>query len=129
MKKMLSIAFVLILALSLFACGEGKSESQSSLSSQEATGTTPSKQDSIIGMWEGDWIGGSRVEFQFLDNGEFYCSTYYGDSSNSTSGTYWMEDNEIHLDTGKVYPVQSVQNGLLKLETSDGVYTLRAFCI
>lgn len=90
------------------------------------TNTTPPKQNTIIGMWEGDWISGGYIEFQFLDNGEFYCTTYYNGSSNSTNGTYWMESDDINLDTGEIYPVQSVQNGLLKLETYDGTYTLHS---
>ena len=107
-----------------------RAKTVSSTKEQHTTASiTPHKQNLIIGMWEGDWISGGYIEFQFLDNGEFYCSTYYDGSSNSTNGTYWVEDNNINLDTGEIYPVQSVQNGLLKLETYEGVYELHAVSV
>lgn len=83
----------------------------------------------IIGMWEGKWIDGGYVQFDFLRNGDFYNSTYYGNDSNSTDGTYKVRGNKLELDTGETYVIKSIAKGKLKLKTISGIYTLHAVAV
>ncbi|MCQ4635448.1 DUF4352 domain-containing protein [Anaerovorax odorimutans] len=84
-----------------------------------------SEGNKIVGMWAGDWMSNSRIEFDFLKNGEFYCSIYYEDNdSKSIEGQYWLRGDQLELDTGEIYTIKSVGNGVLKLKTYDGTFSL-----
>ena len=91
-----------------------------------STNTTSSNNftEQIVGMWAGNWMDGGHIEFQFLHNNDFYCDLYYGNDYNSTQGKYWLEGNQLNLDTGETYTIKSVGNGILKLKTYGGTYSL-----
>ena len=65
MKKAISLALVLIMALSLTACGD-----------KEGTGNAAQTGDKVLDWWNGDWYGWWKMTG---------CSGYYEDME----GDWW----------------------------------------
>lgn len=88
----------------------------------------PNYKKLIVGMWGGPWDGG-QAEFEFTKSGYFYFSSYnkYGDSS--TEGYYWVKGNKLELDTGEIYTIKSIKNGVLTIKTYLGTNKLQRLAV
>lgn len=88
----------------------------------------PNYKKLIIGMWGGSWDGG-HAEFEFTKSGYFYFSLYDKYGGSSTEGYYWVRGNKLELDTGEIYTIKSIRNGVLTIKTYLGTNKLQRLAV